>query len=105
MPHETGTQSPAAAPGDFSTSRTRIEGGANDSFFLGPAFLRRPAAKSQKPKARFSPAELAAEKARRELLRLFAAQGRGATAFASDRRALAAAQAESGSLIFNNSAT
>ena len=78
-------------------------GGA--SFFTGPAFLRRRAAKSQKEPPRFSEAELAAEKARRDLLRLTAAQGRGSTAFASDRRARAVAEADQGSALFNNPTT
>lgn len=54
---------------------------------------------------RFSEAELAAEKARRDLLRLAAAQGRGSTAFASDRRVLAAARADPGSALFNGTAS
>lgn len=63
--------------------------------------LDRRAAQSQKAAPRFSEAELAAEVARRDLLRISAAQGRGSTAFASDRRAAAAAQADPGSLLFN----
>ena len=74
---------------------TRRDGGEG-----GLAFRRR--AKSKKTKPRFSPAELAAEAARRELLRLVAAQGRGSTAFATVRRAQVGTLLDPGASIFDN---